>query len=155
MGRPTMHGISARVVAGLVMGTLTLVLMASATVGLADSSRVGQPLVQLRFPVAAIATVLIVVLSTTARAAWGRLCLTNGIVSVLLAAASLQGRGQPFWPSNPVYQRALDQGMRWWLDRLAWSAAAYSGGAIVAGTVLFALAYCLLRWPRGRHRATP
>jgi hypothetical protein len=155
MRRPTMDGISARVVAGLVMGSLTLGLITSAIFSPPGVPRLDHLLVQLIFPVLAIATVLIVALSTTARATWGRLCLTNGIVSVLLAAASLQSRGQPFWPSDPLYQRALDQGVRWWLGHMLWTAAAYSGATIVVATVLFVLASWLLRWPHRQRRAAP
>ena len=83
----------------------------------------------------------------------GRLCLTNGIVSIALAAASLQGRGQPLRPADLGDERALDQAMHRWLGRLMWTAAAYSCAAIVVAAVLFALSYWLLRWPHGRHRA--
>ncbi len=97
--------------------------------------------------------VLIAVLSTTARAAWGRLCLANGVVAIALAAASLQTRGQPIGAADTIYEHALDQSIQWWLRHLLWSATAYSGAAIILGLVFFVLSYWLLHWPFGRRRA--
>ena len=152
MSKATKHSIVARIVAGLVMGSLTLALIGStATIVPVHSAELGPPVVRLILPVAAIATVLIAILSTTVRAAWGRLCLTNGIVSVALAMASLQGHGQPFWPADPLYERALDQAMRSWLGRLMWTATAYSCAAFVVAAVFFALGYWFLHSPYQRH----
>jgi hypothetical protein len=89
-----------RVFAGCVMGGLTLALVGLTTVlGPAGVAAVAHPLVRLIFPVAAIATVLIVALSSSARTAWGRLCLMNGVVSIALAGANVQN-GQPLWPAE-------------------------------------------------------
>jgi hypothetical protein len=99
-----------------------------------------------------IATVLVLSLSSTARAAWGRLCFTNGTISIALAAAGVEGRGQPLWPADPGYERALDRAMQSWFGHVISTAAAYFGGAIVAAATLFALSYWLLRSPNGRHR---
>lgn len=154
MSKATKHSICARIVAGLVMGSLTLALIGStATIVPVQSAEPGHPVVQLILPVAAIATVLIVVLSTTARATWGRLCLTNGVVSVALAAASIKSLGQPFWPVDPLYERALDQAIRSWLGHLMWTAAAYASAAIVVAAVFFALSYWLLHSRYRRHGA--
>ena len=112
-----------RVLAGLVMGGLTLGLIGLAV---AIGPIAALLLVQLILPVAMIATVLIVSLASTARAAWGRLCLINGIMSIALAAASVQGQGQPLWPTDPGYERALDQGIQWWVGHVISTAAAYS-----------------------------
>lgn len=136
-----------RVLAGFFMGGLTLALI-GLTVAAGPTAALFP--VQLILPVAMIATVLVVSLSSTARAAWGRLCLINGIVSIALAAASVEGRGQPLW--DPGYERALDQAMQWWLGHVISIAAAYFSGAIVAAATLFALSYWLLRSPHGRHR---
>jgi uncharacterized membrane protein YkvI len=152
MSKAANRSILARVAAGLVMGSLTLALIGLATIVRAGSAETGRPLVQLILTAAAVATILIVVLSTTPRTTWGRLCLANGVVSIALAAASLQGRGQPLWSPNLLYQRALDQGTQWWLRHLMWTAAAYSTAAIVVAAVLFAVSYWLLRWPHRRHR---
>ena len=138
-----------RVVAGFFMGGLTLALIGLA---LAIGPMAALLLVQLILPVAMIATVLAVSLSSTARAAWGRLCLINGIISIALAGASVQGRGQPLWPTDPDYERALDQSIQCWLGHVISTAAAYFGGALVVAAVLFALSYWLLRSPDGRHR---
>src|SRR6516162_4213640 len=138
-----------RVLAGLVMGGLTLGLIGLAV---AIGRIAALLLVQLILPVAMIATVLIVSLASTARAAWGRMCLINGIMSIALAAASVQGRGQPLWLTDPGYERALDQAIQWWLGHLVSTAAAYFAGAIVIAAVLFALSYWLLRSPHRRHR---
>jgi hypothetical protein len=137
-----------RVYAGFFMGSLTIALigLAAATV-----STAALLLVQLIVPVAMIATVLVVTLSPTARAAWGRLCLINGILSVSLAAASIEGRGQPLWPSDPGYGRALDQGVHWWLTHVISTAVTYFGGAVVVAAALFALSYWLLRSPHGQR----
>ena len=137
-----------RVLAGLVMGGLTLGLIGLAV---AIGPIAALLLVQLILPVAMIATVLIVSLASTARAAWGRLCLINGIMSIALAAASVQGQGQPLWPTDPGYERALDQGIQWWVGHVISTAAAYFGGAVVVAAVLFALSYWLLP-PHGLHR---
>ena len=155
MSKATKHSIFPRIAAGLVMGSLALALAligSTATIVPVQSAELGHSVVQLILPVVAIATVLIVVLSTTAQGAWGRLCLTNGIVSVALAIASLQGHGQPFWPADPLYEHALDQAMRSWLGRLMWTATAYSCAALVVAAVFFALGYWLLHSPYRRHR---
>ena len=112
-----------RVLAGLVMGGLTLGLIGLAV---AIGPIAALLRVQLILPVAMVATVLIVSLASTARAAWGRLCLINGIMSIALAAASVRGQGQPLWPTDPGYERALDQGIQWWVGHVISTAAAYS-----------------------------
>ena len=141
-----------RVVAGFVMGGLTLALVGPTTVlGPAGVATVAHPLVPLIFPVAAIATVLIAALSPSGRTAWGRLCLMNGVVSIALAGTNVQN-GPPLWPTDPVYERALDQSMQWWLREVIWTTAAYFGGAMIIAAVLFALSYWLLHSPHGRHR---
>ena len=83
-----------------------------------------------------IATVLVVSLSSTARAAWGRLCFINGIISIALAAASVEGRGQPLWPVDSSYESALDRAMQWSLGHVILTAAAYFAGAIAAAAML-------------------
>jgi hypothetical protein len=138
-----------RVVAGFVMGGLTLALVGlTAVLGPAG---VAHPLVRLIFPVAAIATVLIAALSSSARTAWGRMCLMNGVVSIALAGANVQN-GPPLWPTDPVYERALDQAMQWWVRHLIWTTAAYFAAATIIAAVLFALSYWLLHSPHGQHR---
>jgi|SRR6516162_7168255 hypothetical protein len=131
------------------MGGMTLALIGSAA---AIGPTAALLLVRVILPVAIIATVLVVGLSTTALTAWGRMCLINGIMSIALAAASVQGRGQPLWLTDPGYERALDQAIQWWLGHLVSTAAAYFAGAIVIAAVLFALSYWLLRSPHRRHR---
>jgi len=131
------------------MGGMTLALIGSAA---AIGPTAALLLVRVILPVAIIATVLVVGLSTTALTAWGRMCLINGITSIALAAASVQGRGQPLWLTDPGYERALDQAIQWWLGHLVSTAAAYFAGAIVIAAVLFALSYWLLRSPHRRHR---
>jgi hypothetical protein len=145
----TDRSIVSRIVAGFFMGGLTIALIGLA---LAIGPMAALLLVQLILPVAMIATVLVVSLSSTARAAWGRLCLINGIVSIALAAASVEGRGQPLWPANPGYEHALDRAMQWWLGHVISTAAAYFSAAIVAAATLFVLSYWLLRSRHGRHR---
>jgi hypothetical protein len=146
VARPQVFG---RILAGFLMGGLTLVLIGLAV---AIGPLATLLLVQLILPVAMIATVLVVTLSSTTRVAWGRLCLINGIMSIALAAASVQSRGQPLWPADPDYERALDQAMHWWLGHVISTAAAYFGGAVVIAAVLFALSYWLLHSPHGLHR---
>ncbi len=146
---PARPQIVGRILAGFFMGGLTLALI-GLTVAVGPTAALF--LVQLILPVAMIATVLVVSLSSTGRAAWGRLCLINGIMSIALAAASVEGRAQPLWPADPGYERALDQGMQWWLGHVISTAAPYLSGAIVAAATLFALSYWLLRSPHGRHR---
>jgi len=113
----------------------------------------GHPVVQLLLPTTAIATVLIVALSTTVRAAWGRLFLFNGIVGVALAVASVSGRSQPLWPADLAYERALDRAMQWWLGHLMWTAAAYFATAMVVAAGFLALSYWLLHRPRRQRDA--
>jgi hypothetical protein len=108
--------------------------------------------VQLILPVAMIATVLVVSLSSTARATWGQLCLINGIMSIALAVVSVLGRAQPLWPTDPGYERALEQAIQWWLGHVISTAAAYFSGALVVAAVLFAVSDWLLRSPHGPHR---
>lgn len=147
--KPARPQVLGRILARLFMGGLTLALIGlTAAVG----ATAALFLVQLILPVAMIVTVLVVSLSLTARSAWGRLCLINGIMSIALAAASVEGRGQPLWPADPGYERALDRAMQWWLGHVISTAAAYFSGAIVAAATLFALSYWLLRSPHGRHR---
>jgi len=141
-----------RVVAGFVMGGLTLALVGlTAVLGPTGVAAVAHPLVRLIFPAAAIATVLIAALSSSARTAWGRLCLMNGVVSIALAGANVQN-GPPLWPTDPVYERALDQAMQWWLRHVIWTTAAYFAAAMIIAAVLFALSYWPLHSPHGRHR---
>lgn len=138
-----------RILAGFFMAGLTLALIGLAA---AAGPTAALLLVELVLPVAMIATVLVVSLSSTTRAAWGRLCLINGILSIALATASVQGRGQPLWPTDPGYERVLDQAIQWWLVHLIWTTAAYFGATIIVAAVLFALSYWLLRSSHGRHR---
>jgi Mn2+/Fe2+ NRAMP family transporter len=141
-----------RVVAGFVMGSLTLALIGlTAVLGPTGVAAVVHPPVQLIFPLAATAAVLIAALSSSARIVWGRLCLMNGVVSLALACASVQN-GQPLWPTDPVYERALDQAMQWWLRHVIWTTAAYFAAAIIIAAVLFALSYWLMHSPHERHR---
>ena len=146
--KPARRQILGRIVAGVVMGGLTLGLIGlKAAVG----PTAALFLVQLILPVSMVATVLVVSLSSTARAAWGRLCLINGIISIALAVASVEGRGQPLWPADPSYESALDQAMQWWLGHVISTAAAFFAGAIAAAAMLLVLSYWLLRSPHGRQ----
>jgi hypothetical protein len=147
--KPARPQVLGRILAGCFMGGLTLVLIG---LTLVFGPTAALFLVQLILPVAMIAAVVVVSLSSTDRVAWGRLCLINGIVSIALAAASVEGRGQPLWPADPGYEHALDRGMQWWLGHVISTAAAYFSGAIVAAATLFALSYWLLRSPHGPHR---
>lgn len=151
--RNTLNGPTlGRVVAGCVMGGLTLALVGLTTVlGPAGVAAVAHPLVPLIFPVAAIATVLIAALSPSGRTAWGGLCLMNGVVSIALAGTNVQN-GPPLWLTDPVYERAIDQSMQWWLRHLIWTTAANFAAAMIIAAVLFALSYWLLHSPHGRHR---
>jgi hypothetical protein len=146
---PSDRSLSDRVRAGLVMSGLTLALMA---MGLGYEPADHRLPAELMLPAALIATIVVAVFSSSARAAWGRLCLINGMVSVALGAASVQVRGQPLWPTDPGYEYALDQGTRWWLKHEIWTGATYFGGTIIVAAVLFALSYWLLRSPHARHR---
>jgi hypothetical protein len=144
--RPQLLG---RILSGLFMGSLTLCLIGLiAAVG----PTAALFLVQLILPVAIIAIVLVVSLSLTARAVWGRLCLINGIVSIAVAAASVEGRGQPLWPADPTYEHTLDRAMQWWLGELISTAATYFSAAMIAAATLLALSYWLLRSPHGSRR---
>jgi hypothetical protein len=147
MDKSVRYSIFACLAAGLAMGSIAFLLMGSARV-----AGVHHSLLQVMLPIMATATVLIVALSRTARTALGRLCLANGIVSIVLAAASLQGGAQPLWVTDPVYERALDQGMQWWLRHLMWSTAAYSGTVVGLAVLFFILSYWLLH---RRHRGAP
>jgi hypothetical protein len=146
---PSDRSVSDRVRAGLVMSGLTLALMA---MGLGYEPADYRLPAELMLPAALIATILVAVFSSNVRAAWGRLCLINRIVSVALGAASVQVRGQPLWPTDPGYEHALDQGIHWWLKHGVGTAATYLCSAIVVAAVLFALSYWLLRSPHARHR---
>jgi hypothetical protein len=147
------HGCTfGRIFAGCSMGGLTLALVVvTAALGPMGMAALVHPLVQLMFPAAAIATVLIAALSLSARAAWGRLCLMNGVLSLALAGASVEN-GQPLWPTDPVYERALDQAMQWWVRHVIWTTAAYFAAAMITAAVLFTLSYWLLHSPDRRHR---
>jgi hypothetical protein len=141
-----------RIIAGLVMGGLPLFLLGLTQVlepmGVAA---VVHPWVQAVVPVAAIVTVLIAALSSIVRTTCGRLCLMNGVVTLALAGASVEN-GQPRWPTDPVYERALDQAMQGWLRHIFWTTAAYSAAVLIMAAILFALSYWLLHSPRVRHR---
>jgi hypothetical protein len=145
------RSVPGRVLAGVVMSGLTIALIVAGVGFKAIDPRL---LLKLMLPVALIAIVLVTVYSPSARAAWGRRCLIDGIVSFALAVASVQVRGQPLWPTDPRYEHALDQGIRWWLKHEIWTAATYFVGTIIVAGVLFALSYWLLRSPHVRHRDT-
>ena len=151
--RNVRHGCTfGRIFAGFAMGGITLALVVvTAVLGPLGSAALVHPLVQFMFPAAAIATVLIAALSTSARAAWGRLCLMNGVMSLALAGASVEN-GQPLWPTDAVYERALDQAMQWWVNHVIWTTATYFVAAMIIAAVLFAFSYWLLHSPHVRHR---
>ena len=138
---------SGRVIAGVVMGGLTLALIGRAQ---AIEPSVAGSLIRWVLPVAVLVILLITVLSATSRTALGRLCLLNGMMSSALAGVTLLGEGQPIWPSDPGYEHSLDRALQWWLAHLMWTAAAYFGTAIVLTAGLFALSYWLLRSHPGR-----
>ena len=75
----------------------------------------------------------------------------NGVVSLALGGASIR-YDQPLWPADPLYERALDQAMQWWLRHVIWTTAAYFAAAMIIAAVLFALSYWLLHSSHGRHR---
>ena len=141
-----------RIFAGLAMGGLTLALVVLTTAfGPIGAAALVHPMGKLTVPAAAIATVAIGALSSSVRKAWGRLCLMNGVVSLALAGVSVEN-GQPLWPTDPLYERALDQAMQWWVRHVIWTTAAYFAAALIIAAVLFALSYWLLHSPRVRHR---
>lgn len=141
-----------RVIAGFAMGSLTFALIGlSAALGPIGVTAVLHSLAQLIFPLAAIAAALIAALSSSARRAWGRLCLMNGVVSIALAGVSVRYE-QPLWPADPLYERALDQAMQWWFRHVVWTTAAYFAAAMIIAAVLLALSYWLLHSSHGRHR---
>ena len=141
-----------RMIAGFAMGSLTFALIGlSAALGPIGVGAVLHSLARLILPLAAIAAALIAALSSSARRAWARVCLMNGVVSATLAGASVEV-GQPLWPADPVYEHALDQGMQWWLRHVIWTTAAYFATAMIIAAALFALSYWLLHPPHGRHR---
>jgi hypothetical protein len=141
-----------RILAGFVMGGLTLALVVLTTLlGPMGVAALVHPLVQLIFPAAAIVTVLIAFLSSSVRTAWGRLCLMNGVVSLALAGVSIEN-GQPLWPADLLYERALDQAMQWWVRHLIWTTAAYFVAVVFIAAVLFAFSYWLRYSPKIRHR---
>jgi ABC-type branched-subunit amino acid transport system permease subunit len=74
----------------------------------------------------------------------------NGVLSIGLAGASVQN-SQPPRPVDPLYERALDQAMQWWLRHVIWTTAAYFAAATIIAAVLCALSYWLLHSPHGRH----
>jgi hypothetical protein len=141
-----------RIFTGLAMGGLTLAFVfLTGALGPMGVAAFVHPLVRWIFPIAVIAIVLIAALSSSARRAWGRLCLMNGVVSLALAGASVEN-GQPLLPTDPVYERALDQAMEWWVRHVIWTTASYFAAAMIIAAVLFALSYWLLRSPHRRHR---
>jgi uncharacterized membrane protein len=141
-----------RIVAALVMGCLALALTELTTVlGPIGLAAFVDPMVKFTVPAVAILTVLIAVLSTSPRIAWGRLCLMNGVMCIALAGVGVQG-DQPFWARDPLYERALDQGMRWWLTDAIWRTACYFAVTLIIGAALFALSYWLLHSSHRRHR---
>jgi hypothetical protein len=141
-----------RSVAAFVMGCLALALIGLTTVlGPVKLAAFVDPMVKFTVPAAAIVTVLIAALSSSPRIAWGRLCLMNGVMSIALAGVGVQS-GQPLWSADPLYERALDQGMQWWLTHMIWTTAGYFAVTLIMGAALFALRYWLLHSPHRRHR---
>jgi hypothetical protein len=141
-----------RILAGFVMGGLTLVLVfLTAVLGPIRVASLVDPLMKLIVPAATIVTVLVAALSCSVRTAWGRLCLMNGVVSLALAGISVE-IGQPLWPADPVYERALDQAMQWWVKHVIWTTAAYFAAALITAAILFAFSYWLLHSPHRQHR---
>jgi hypothetical protein len=141
-----------RILAGFVMGGLTLALMVlTAVLGPIRGAILVDLLMKLVVPAAVIATVLVAALSGSVRTAWGRLCLMNGVVSLALAGTSVE-IGQPLWPADPVYERALDQAMQWWVRHVIWTATTYFAAALIIAAVLFAFSYWLLHSPHRRPR---
>jgi len=147
--KPARLHLIGRILSGLLMGSLTLALIDL----MAAIGRTAAPLLQqLILPIAMVSTVLVVSLSLTARAAWGRLYLISGIISIVLAAAIVEGRGQPHWPADPTYEHTLDRAMQWWLGELISTVASYFSAAMIAAAMLLALSYWLLRSPHGSRR---
>ena len=141
-----------RIFAGLMMGSVTLALVfLTAELGPIGAAALVHPIVELTVPTAVIVTVVIASFSSSLRLAWGRLCLMNGVISIALAGISV-GHSQPLWPTDPLYERALDEAVQWWLARAIWTTAAYLATALVIAGVLFALSYWLLHAPHRRHR---
>jgi hypothetical protein len=141
-----------RIFAGLAMGGLTLALVVLTTAfGPIGAAGLVHAMVKLTVPAAAIVTAAIAALSSSVRQAWGRLCLMNGVVSLALAGVSVEN-GQPLWPTDPLYERALDQAMQWWVRHLIWTTAAYVAAAVVIAVVLFTLSYWLLHSQHRRRR---
>ena len=141
-----------RIFAGLAMGGLTLALVVLTTAfGPIGAAALVHPMGKLTVPAAAIATVAIGALSSSVRKAWGRLCLMNGIATLALAGVSVED-GQPVWPTDPAYERALDQAMQWWVGQVIWTTAAYFAAALIIAAALFSLSYWLLHSPHRRHR---
>jgi hypothetical protein len=143
-----------RIVAGFVMGGLTLALiLLTAGLGPIGAAAFAHPMMKLTLPAAAIATVVIAGLSSSVRRAWGRLCLMNGFASLVLAGVSVEN-GQPLWPADPAYERALDQAMQWWVGQVIWTTAAYFAAALIIAAALFSLSYWLLHsWQREHRQA--
>jgi hypothetical protein len=141
-----------RIFAWLAMSGLTLALVGLMTAfGPIGAAALVHPMVKLTVPAAATATIVIAALSSSVRKAWGRLCLMNGVVSLALAGVSVES-GQPLWPTDPLYERALDQAMQSWVRHVIWTTAAYFAATVIIAAALFALSYWLLHWPHRRPR---
>ena len=142
-----------RVLAIVVMGLLLLAIS-----GLIRSAAAGQagdamPSIWIVWLAAGAATLALAAFASSARLAWGRLCLLNGLASLTLLLVSLVARASPGAASNATAEAIESLGV-------ARPIGAALGGALVSGAlgiaavtlavVLFVASAFLLR-PTRRH----
>jgi hypothetical protein len=141
-----------RILAGVIMWGVALAVSMLATATAAFDAKGAVLVVTLLSAAALVAIVVSLSRSTSARVAWGRLCLVDGAMSVALGIASLVLNGQADRPPGFGYGQDIERSVGPMpLPGAFWAHATYLGIAVVAlGAILFALSYWLFA-PNHRH----
>jgi len=135
-----------RFVTVLVMGGIALALIGSLALTAPVAAAAAIPLIAL-LSIAALAAIIVTgVRSRTVKAAWGRLCLVNGVLSVMLAAVSIGIQKEPYWPSGSSYQHDIASAVGAMPPtQTLWALAAYFAFvALAVAAILFVFSYWLL-----------
>jgi len=148
--------IAGRIFATLVMGILLLLL--SALIRSAAAQHIGGALPSVGVIGSAVGVAIVVAggLARTAQAAWGRLCLLNGLASLGLLVVCLLARASPGASADAMTQAIDELGVGRPIGaalEAALLSAALGIVAVCLGVALLAASHFLLRPSRRAHRS--
>lgn len=154
-----MHGsalsVVGRVLAALLMGVLLLALSGLLHTAAAATLGAGWSYLWVTWLVAVLATIFVAVGAPTARIAWGRLCLINGLAAAAVFVATMAGVPPVGAVSGEIADQAAWLGVAQPLGA-ALGAALLSGAlgivAIGLAVVLVGAAHILRRFDARAHR---